>query len=330
MDNTIIQQGVFISTGANVDLVLRSDVDWMHVINWTQSLAANIDTGVEWWWQRELPVNDSLCYYHVAANNTLSSGSALVLSAGVPSFQLFDMSGNPYGANRAITSFAANGVVLAADTTGLAVGSVVRFNNVVGGRQHCNDMLYTVTFVGAGTFTVTPAANNVATGVTTGNYQTVAFPELFYPRNRRITNITAANPAVVTTAIPHGFTVGQHVLFSIPRVTALAYGTLELDGVKATITAVPTAWTFSINVDTTAMGAFAFPLTADVPFTYAQVIPDGENTAGALILGGDILGDAERNVGAIGIRLFAGVYGPAGSNGDEIKWVAGKSFATNL
>jgi hypothetical protein len=329
METTVIQQGVFVSTGANQPIIVRSDVDWIRAINWTQTLAGNINRSVEHWWQRELPVNDTVCYYHAGAADALSSNSGLTMSAGIPAVALFDTSANPYGANRAITSFAANGVVLTANTTGLVVGSVVRFNNVVGGLQHCNDMLYSVTNVVAGvSFTVTPAANNVATGVTTGNYQTVAWPELFYPRNRRITNITAANPGVVTTAIPHGFTIGQEIRFEMPRVTALAYGTLELDGVIATVTAVPTAWTFAINIDTTAMGAFAFPLTADVPFTYAQVVPVGMNTAIGLAGGADILADATVNTGSIGILLYAGAYGPAGLVGDEIKWIAGRSFAT--
>jgi hypothetical protein len=330
MDNTIIQQGHFTSTGAPVRIPLRSDVDWMHVINWTQSLAATINTGVEFWWQREMPVLDSLCYYHVAATNALSSGSAFTLSSGLPSFQLFDDSASPYGPNVAITRIPANGVVLGT-TVGLYVGSVVRFNNVLLGLQHCNDMLYSVSAVNPGvSFTITPAANNVDTGVTTGNYQIVAHPELYYPRNRRITNISQAANGIVTTAIPHGMTVGQQVRFDIPQVTALAYGMLQLNGVTANVVAVPTLWTFVIDIDTTGFGAFAFPLTADIPFTYAQMIPVGEDTRVGLLGGGNILADATDNIGAIGMTLFPGAYGPAGQQGDVIKWVAGKSFAWDL
>lgn len=36
MDNTIIQQGKFTSTGANVTLQLRADTDWVKVYNYTQ------------------------------------------------------------------------------------------------------------------------------------------------------------------------------------------------------------------------------------------------------------------------------------------------------
>ena len=325
MDNTIIMQGEFVSTGANVPIIMRSDVDWMHVINWTQSLANNINTGVEFWWQRGMPAYDGLCYYHVAADHTLSSNGCIAL--GGTGFQLFDTSANPYGPNVAITRIPANGVVLTANTANLFIGSTVRFNNVLAGLQHCNDMLYNVTAVVANTsFTIVPALNNIDTGVTTGNYQIVLYPELFYPRNRRITNITQAALPIVTTAIAHGLTAGQEVRFEIPAVTNVAYGMTQLNNLVATVVLVIDAWNFVIDIDTTAFTAFAFPLSANVPFTYAQMVPVGENTSAGLLAGANILADATQNVGSIGISLMAGAYGPAGAQGDVIKWVAGKSF----
>ena len=325
MDNTIIQQGTFTSTGANLPISLRSDVDWMHVINWTQSLANTINTGVEFWWQRGMPAYDALCYYHVAADHTLSSGSSLALAGR--GFQLYDTSNQTFGANVAITRIPANGVVLTANTAGLFIGSVVRFNNVVLGLQHCNKMYYTVTAVNPGvSFTIVPAVNNVDTGVTTGNYQQVLYPDLFQPGNRNITNITQAVNAQVTTSIPHLMVVGDAVRFHIPRITAVAYGMLPLDGQTGIVTAIVDAWNYTVNIDTTGYPTFAFPLTADVPFTYAQMEPFGDDTATALAAGTDYLADATRNIGEIGIVLFAGAYGPAGQQGDVIRWVAGKSF----
>lgn len=325
MDNTIIQQGSFVSTGANVPVILRSDVDWMKVVNWTQSITNNINTGVEFFWQRGMPVADGMCYYHVAATQALSSQNCITL--GGSGFQLFDTSGNPYGPNVAITRIPANGVVVTGSTAGLYVGSLVRFNNVLGGLQHCNSMIYAVTNVGGpNAFTIVPAANNVDTGVTIGNYQIVNWSSLFYPRNRNITAITQAANAVVTTPLPHGLIVGQKIRFVIPSVTNVAYGMTQLNNITATILTVPTPTTFTVDVDTTGFTAFAFPLTANTPFTYAQVIPEGENTAAALNAGTDILSDATQNTGVIGIGLYAGAYGPAGQQGDLIYWVAGKSF----
>ena len=325
MDNTIIQQGTFTATGSNTPIALRSDVDWMHVINWTQSLGATINTGVEFWWQRGMPQYDGLCYYHVAADHTLSSGSCLALAGR--GFQLYDTSSQTFGPNVAITRIPANGVVLTGNTAGLYIGSVVRFNNVVLGLQHCNKMYYTVTAVNPGvSFTIVPALNNVDTGVTTGNYQQVFYPDLFQPGNRNITNISQAANAQVTTSIPHLMTVGQEVRFHIPKVTTLAYGMLPLDGQTGIVTAIVDAWNYTVNIDTTGYPAFAFPLTADAPFTYAQMEPFGEDMATALAANANYLADATTNIGEIGIVLFAGAYGPAGQQGDVIRWVAGKSF----
>ena len=108
----------------------------------------------------------------------------------------------------------------------------------------------------------------------------------------------------------------------------------QLDGVEATILAIGTADvdgatnTITINVDTTAMGAFAWPLTTDGVFTPAQVIPVGENTAAALaaVPQANILGDAEQNTATMGMLLKSGANSPAGIAAQTIYWVAGKSF----
>jgi hypothetical protein len=41
MDNTIMQQGSFKSTGANKILKIRSGIDWFRVVNITQAAATN-------------------------------------------------------------------------------------------------------------------------------------------------------------------------------------------------------------------------------------------------------------------------------------------------
>ena len=58
-------------------------------------------------------------------------------------------------------------------------------------------------------------------------------------------------------------------------------------------------------------------------------MPIGEDTATALALGANILGDATTNVGYFGMQLQAGAGSPAGVTDDVIYWVAGKSFSVN-
>jgi hypothetical protein len=60
---------------------------------------------------------------------------------------------------------------------------------------------------------------------------------------RDITGITQANPAVVTTSVAHGFSIGDTI-----KITDV-YGMPEINGLTATIALVPSATTFTTNID---------------------------------------------------------------------------------
>ena len=107
-----------------------------------------------------------------------------------------------------------------------------------------------------------------------------------------------------------------------------------MNGLQVTITAVDLVNnTITINVDSSAFSAFAFPTAAQLSaagaFTQAQVVPMGEDTADALSQGVDILTDATLNTAFIGMQLAAGVNSPAGSASDVIYWQAGTVFNTS-
>jgi hypothetical protein len=182
-----------------------------------------------------------------------------------------------------------------------------------------------------------------------GTYRVIPFDPYFYPPIRIITKIAVAttgtaaagNPAMsadqalVTLSVTQNYTVGQEIRFIIPTVTAAAFGMTELNGVEATIIAIGdtdsdgATNTIRVAVDVSGFTAFAYPVTADPRTTPAQVVPIGENTAVALQYGQNILADATVNTAYIGILLQAGVTSPAGSEGDVIYWVAGKSFSVD-
>jgi hypothetical protein len=82
------------------------------------------------------------------------------------------------------------------------------------------------------------------------------------------------------------------------------------------ITAIATN-TVTVNINSTAFTAFAFPASGSVPFTQAHVVPEGEV--------GNVLSGATRNSARLVMRLAAGVDSPAGSTSDVIYWRAGKS-----
>lgn len=327
MNGTIIQQGRFTATGATTILNIRSDVDWIRVYNSTVSYAAGADTGAEFYWQRGMAQGRGTIYVKESTIDALTVGQ-IAAQAG---FTLIDQSIQTLGPVVALSAIsnAATPVVSTANTAGLSDGDVVRLYNVTGGQQ-LGGIDFTIGSVVANTsFTLAFMAQIAA--ATTGSYRKVNFNPLFYPRRRFISKIASVGTTtVITMTVTHQFTVGQEVRFVIPTVDATHYGMTELNGVQASIIAVDLVNnSITIDLDSSGFTAFAFPLTSSPGFTPAQVVPVGEDTATALNLNVDILGDATENQGIIGIQMAAGTLSPAGVANDVIFWVAGKSFSVD-
>ncbi len=320
-EQTILQQGRFTSDGTSKTLQIRSDVDWMRVLNYT---VADDDTqttavGVEYYWQRGMSNDTGIEYKKSNAANAAQLTTALA-SGG---FTLVDSSANPVGGAVATTSAtnATQPVVSTGNTAGLVAGDIVRLSNDAG-QENLSGIDFQIDTVNANTsFRIANALANAPGAVGTGGfYRKIKFNPLYYPRRRFLANVTQAANAVVTTTVDHGFTVGQKVRFIVPA----PYDMTQLDGLAATITAV-TASTITIDVDTSGFTAFAFPVAGDFPFNFAQVVPFGEDTAQAISSSVDVLGDATDNTGYLGMVLAAGADSPAGTNNDVVYWVAGKS-----
>lgn len=322
MDGTIIQQGRFTSAGEAVELQIRSDVDWIEVYNATQwATTQSTGRGVKFYWQRGLNDGEAFEYTKVDSSNALQG--EFVTSGG---FTLLDTSGSPLDTlNATITgvSTAAIPVATNSGTNGLSAGDIVRFTNVTGAQQ-LGGFDFTVgnNTLSSTTFSLDYMSQLAGAG-TTGSWRRIKFDPQFYPRHRYITAITAASSAVITLSVTHGFTAGQAVRIVVPA----AYGMTEIDGLIGNITAVNTANnTITVDIDSSAFTAFAFPATADVPFTPALVVPVGQTVNGTYA---NDLDGATDNVSFIGIELGAGIDGPAGSSNDVIYWRAGKSFSVS-
>ena len=331
MDNTIVQQGRFTSTGSARALEIRSDVDWMIVYNYTQALAAQTTpVGVKYYWQRGMPAGSKWTTFKSNAANATQLEQVVATSG----FTLVDTSVNVLGAIRADVTAVSNAAIPVVSNGGaanaLSVGDIVRLTNIAGAHQ-ISGMDFTVghNTLTTGTFSLDYMPQMVAG--TTGSWRKINAQPLFYPRRRYITKITQAASAVVTMSVTHGYRVGQAVRFIVPA----SFGMVEMNGLLGTITAIDTTLTtgnsITVNIDSTAFTAFAFPLTAVSPMTYAEVVPVGMDTASALIAGVDILSDATINEGYIGMLLTGGASCPGGALNDVMYWVAGKSFSvTNL
>jgi len=320
MDGTIIQQGRFTADGSSVELQIRSDVDWMEVINYTIADADQTTAvGVEYYWQRGMAVDTGIEYKKSNAANAANLTNAMA-SGG---FSLLDTSGSPLGAlNATVTdiSNAAIPVVSNSGTNGLVAGDVVRLINVTTAQQLGGmDFTVGINTLTSGTFSLDYMAAVVT--ATTGSWRKINFQPQFYPRHRSITKITAASSAVVSMSVAHGYIVGQEVRLRVPA----AFGMVEANNLLGTITAV-SAGTITLDIDSSAFTAFAFPVSADVPFSPALVIPVGEAASEAYA---NLLDDATNNVSFVGMKLAAGANSPAGATSDVIFWKAGKSFSVS-
>lgn len=213
----------------------------------------------------------------------------------------------------------ANPAVCTAASHGLVTGDVVQISNNVVMKQ-LGGLKFTVTVTGANTFTI-PINTNVAnfTAETGFVARKVLVGPLYYPSEHKIVNISAANPAVVSTSDAHGYTVGQKVRIRVPQ----AFGMVQMNNIVARITAV-TDVTFTLgDVNSSAFTAFGFPAASSVPFVFPDVTPVGEAyvpvTFGLLTYNNNPLDDATLNQQFQGISLGTSVCGAAS---DVLQYIA--------
>lgn len=315
---TVIQQGTFTSDGNSKRIAIRSDVDWMEVINRTQwATTQSTGRGIKFEWQRGLAAAQG--FEIKKADGSVNTLEGVFLTSG--GFTLLDTSDATPEAQKTGTTITKAAPAVATITShGFSTGDIVRIYSSDNMAQ-INGLEFTITVTGSNTFTLANLNTNTAnfTASTSFLARRIPFDPIYYPRNRVITRISAATQAIVTMAVTHNLTVGQLVSFRVPS----DFGMIEMDRLTGKIVAIGAADvdgftnTITVDVDTSAFTAFAWPAATAAPLSFAQVIPFGDD---ALVLDG-----ATTNVSIIGMQLDAGINSPAGSNGDVIFWRAGKS-----
>lgn len=313
----IIQSGKFTSTGENTHLAIRSDLDWMYVYNYTTAGAVG-GLGCQFYWQRGMDAGTGLVYDKTAATNALELTA--MISGG---FTLYDNSVYTVG-NAVATASSTNAVrpvIATASTAGLVTGSVVRLSGIAAVPTICGIDFEIDTVVANTSFRVRWPLDNAPGAVGgAGFYRIVPNEPQFAPRRRFVVDIASVGATtVVTTSVTHGYSVGEEVRMYVP---SPANGMVEIDNLLGTVLAVDTVNnTFTLDIDSSAFTAFAWPVAADSPYTPAQCMAIGSVASGNVT----ILDDATRNEAEIGIILGGGVGNPAGDTADVIYWVAGKS-----
>lgn len=324
--NTAIFQGNFTSTAANVDLNLRGSIDWIEVTN-QSIMAAPANNGFRFWWQRGMAQGSM---------NRITNPAAPVYDySATLGFFLLDTSVQTTSLSPAVITNISNANPPRVTSAGhnLVTGDIVRMVSTVGALQ-LDGVDFRVTRVDANNFDLSWMAPVVAAAAPGANarFYKLSNEAIYQPKMRVITSITQAAQAVVVFAAPHNFSVGQKVRFKVPSVnnSGVYYGMTEINNVQATVVAISVANnSITVDVDSTGFTAFAFPLSAAVPFTPAEVVPVGEDTGYANSVGADVLGDSVFNNAILGVRLTGGADSPAGANGNQIYWKAGVSFSVN-
>lgn len=303
MDGTILGQGTF-TAAVGVPLVnlnIPSGVDWMRVLNYTQSAVngAAGAKGVSFYWQRGMAAGTGQVMYY-ANGGAAMTGDTLATGG----FTLLDTSVTTPGVSNALTAItAANPPVVTTAAALPAVGSVVRIINP-NNQAQIGGLDFTVTAAGGGTFTIGNASLTNSVASTAGFWRQIQFDAIYYPRRRFVTWVRASAQAVIYLSVTHQYVPGQEVRLSFPGGAAIWGTYAALDGVQCTIVAVNvaragnepnnagTANNIQVNVDTSAFGVWNvfgaaanqnYPAAGLVPFTPAAVIPMGEDTAQSLI-----------------------------------------------
>lgn len=318
MSGSIIQQGRFTSDGSVKRLAIRSDVDWIEVINYTVADANQTTAiGVQYYWQRGMAAGTGIEYKKSNAANAANLTDAMA-SGG---FTLLDTSDETPGAELTGTTITkADPPVCTITSHGFSTGDRVRIYSS-DEMDQINGLEFHVTSTGANTFTLTYLDTNTGnfTASTEFKARKIPNPPAYLPQRNVIASITQASSAVVEFLTTHNYSVGDVLRFNVPSV----WGMVEINGLQGKITAVSTANnTVTVNVDSSAFTAFAWPAATSAPLTHASTVPVGDNSTNSLA-------DAIDNTALIGIELGSGADGPAGQNNDVVYWRAGKSFSVS-
>ncbi len=254
---------------------------------------------------------------------TLGTQTTLAANAGGFTF-VTDSASTGLGAALTMTSTtnASPPVVSLASTAGLSTNDVVRYQNSAG-QLNISGMDFTIGSVIANTsfsLLFMGAPGGAGTG---GTVQRVPFDPRFYPPTRFITAISQAASAVITLSVTHQYTVGQQVRIIVPT----AFGMTQMNNQLVTITAINTTTnTITVNVDSTAFTAFAFPTSAAAALgvSFAIVVPVGEAAVNSVAQPfGNLLDDATRNTSFNGV-----IIGTAVQTGSKLyQWVAERGIS---
>lgn len=313
----VIASGSFVSDGAVKKIPLRSDFDFFETENHTQ--AAGVQTPgrvIKADWRLGYAADSAFVVTKEDAADTVEN--TVVTTGGFTREDTSEQSPGPEKTGTTIT--AATPAVGTSTAHGYSNGDTVRVYSSTGMLQIAG-MEFTIGSVAANTFELAYlAAAGFAAGATAFNVRKIANPPIYVPNRNFITSISQASQAVVILSITHNLSVGDKIRMHV----AAEYGMLQMEGLVGTVLSVNTTTNAAtLDIDSTAFDAFAFPTSAIAAggVTQAHVVPFGT-----------VANDSESatdNISQIQMSLAGGAQSPAGSAADVIYWRAMKSGFVN-
>lgn len=346
MPFTILTGDTFTSTGAGVIIPLPSSADYFVTTNITQmplAPATGVVIRAEWFgpkfkagataandgirWKKETSLNRILI--DTFATSTASNGFTYVTTTPVVEAQ----------AAAAITGITAANPAVVSQTNTYSENDFVRIYNTTGDLT-IGGMVFEITSVSGSAYTLLGLANVAGNGLaaaTAGNTRRVSKNAAVDPETLFITNISQATQAVVSTSVNPNryYVVGMKIHFSVPG----SFGMTQMNQLTGTIVAVNGvgasvnvgAYNVTVDIDSSAFTAFAFPLSAGSPTTtlFATFAPAGASTTfnpTTLVQTGYDFVKQPFKTGQFTPYMFlaGGAQSPAGANADVINWSAYK------
>lgn len=335
MPFTIITGDSFTSTGVGVKINLPSSADYFRTWNITQLAAASPTAcvGGEWFgpkfgtgasaandgirWRKS---GSSAILIDAFSTSTASNGFTYVTTSPVVEPQ----------AAAAITSITAASPAVVTQTNTYSEGDIIRIYNTTGMLQIAG-MDFQISSVSGSGYTLTGLrAAGFAAPATAGNTRRISKFSAVDPEFLYITEITQATQAVVRTSVDptNYYVVGNKIHFSIPS----SFGMTQMNQLTGTIVAVSsTNYTLTVDIDSTAFTAFAFPASTSSPTSplFATLSPAGSQTSfnpNTLVQTGYEFQKTPFHTGQFTPYMFlaGGANSPAGANNDVINWAAYK------
>lgn len=327
---TILDGGSFTSTGAGVKIPLPSSADYFKTWNVTQLAAANPNTVTNGqWFGSKFGAGASAAGSGIKTVKTTSMlDSAFTVGTGftyVTSSPVVEAQ-----AANAITAITAASPAVVTQTNTYSENDVVYLYGTTGMLQIAGMPFQISTVSGAGYTLIGLRAAGFATPGTAGFTRRVSSFNAVEPEFLYITEVTQATQAVVRTSVDptNHYVVGMKIHFSVPG----SFGMSQLNGLTGKILAVSSAnYTVTVDIDTTAFTAFAFPASTSSPTAqlFATYAPAGASTQFdpvTLVQTGYDFQKQPFRTGQFTPYMFltGGAQSPAGAASDIVNWISYK------